>query len=584
MSSRFCLLLALASVFPAARAADEAPPLAVQARAVLKAHCYRCHSGDGSSSGYDFDVTRYDTLVAAKAGEDAVVVPNSLEKSEMWKMIQKAMPLKGSPERDAFGDAQRQVLQRWIVAGAPPFPAGANRPFLSLKAVLTAIRGHLRTADPDRRPYLRYFNLAVVWNDPAVTDEDLNVYRAALSKVVNSLSWKARVVVPETADPAATLFAVDVRDLDWDRGDLWGQVIDAYPYGLRYGNHPDHDLQQLDQEIVDLSKCDLPWVRADWFIATASRPPLYHGLLQLPKKLRDLETRLGVDVADDFTKGKLARAGFDKSGVSNQNRMVERHDALYGAYWRSYDFLPENGRANLTRFPLGPLNLFTDVPHPYSRLAFRQDGGEVIFNLPNGLQGYLLVNAKDERIDAGPIAVVSDDQRVSGTPEIVSGQSCMACHSQGMIPFKDFIRDHSGVFDDAESKVRKLYPEQKATEALVEADRRRFQDAQAKAVGPFLKQIAADADAPPGFKEPVAEVVIPYRRGYLDRKAVARELFLENADDPATKIGEKRLKELGREALTRPDGLVGRLEWEAGDGFSLMQETAKELRFTPFGK
>src|SRR5262249_20202475 len=161
-----------------------------------------------------------------------------------------------------------------------------------------------------------------------------------------------------------------------------------------------------------------------WFVATASRPPLYHDLLQLPKTARELEQKLGVDVADDFRKDKLARAGFARSGVSGQNRLVERHDALYGAYWKSYDFLPDNGRANLPRLPLGPLDLFSKGQHPYAAQAFRQDGGEIIFNLPNGLQGYLLVNAKDERIDAGPIAVVSDDQRVSGTPEIVTGVSC----------------------------------------------------------------------------------------------------------------------------------------------------------------
>src|SRR5262249_27321672 len=159
-----------------------------------------------------------------------------------------------------------------------------------------------------------------------------------LAKVVNSLSWKARVVVPEAVDKAGTLFAVDVRDLDWDRADLWKRVIDAYPYGLRFGSHPDRDLKELDHDIVELSKSDLPWVRADWFVATAGRPPLYHDLLQLPKTARELEDKLGVKMEEDFRRDKLARAGFARSGVSGQNRLVERHDALYGAYWKSYDF------------------------------------------------------------------------------------------------------------------------------------------------------------------------------------------------------------------------------------------------------
>jgi serine/threonine-protein kinase len=589
MPVRICLAAVLAAAVAAPRAgAAEAPrELAARARAVLKAHCSRCHSGDGSSSGYAFDVTKHETLVKPVGDDEPVVVPNSLEKSALWKAVQKRMPQKGSPEREAFGDEQRQALQKWIVAGAPPFPAASDRPFLTLRAVLTAVRDHLRRADSDTRPFLRYFSLAHVHNNPAVSDEDLRYYRAALSKVVNSLSGKPRVAVPEAIDPpAATVFVVDVRDLDWDRADLWRRVIEAYPYGLRYGSHPDRELKELDREIVDLTKCDLPWVRGDWFVATASRPPLYHDLLQLPKNARDLERRLGVEVADNFRDGKLVRAGFSHSGVSGQNRLLERHDApnVAGAYWKSYDFLPDNGRGNLTRLPLGPLDLFPKGRHPFAAQAFKQDGGEIIFNLPNGLQGYLLVNAKDERIDTGPIAVVSDDRRVSGTPEIVTGVSCMACHSQGMIGFKDFLRDHSAVFGDAEKKVKQLYPEPKVLNNLVEADRRRFVDSLEKAVGPFLR-VGPDKEAPLArFKEPVAEVVLPYRRGYLDLKAVALELFVENPDDLVKKVGEKRFKELGLEALTRPGGVVGRLEWEAVDGYSLMQEVARELRFTPFGR
>jgi len=78
--------------------------------------------------------------------------------------------------------------------------------------------------------------------------------------------------------------------------------------------------------------------------------------------------------------------------------------------------------------------------------------------------------------------------------------------------------------------------------------------------------------------------VIGYRRGYLDLKAVATELFVANPDDLLKKVGERRLKELGLEALTRPGGVVGRFEWEAVDGNSLMQDVAQALRFTPLTK
>ncbi len=528
---RLLAVVTMALTLAPAGNAQEPKALAAQARSILKASCHRCHQGDGSSSNYAFDVTRHETLLKPLDGEDPVVVANSLEKSPLARAIVRRMPQKGSPERDAFTDEQRKTIQQWIVAGAPPFPTG-DRPFVPLKAVLTAIRNHLNHAEPDVRPYLRYFSLAHVHNNSDVLDEDLRYHRAALSKVVNSLSWKGRIVVPEAIDKTATVFAVDVRNLDWDRDDLWKRVIEVYPYGLRYGNHPDRQLQELDREINALAKCQLPWVRGDWFVATASRPPLYHDLLQLPRSARLLEKKLDVDVADNFHKGKLARAGFPKSGVSGQNRLVERHDAAHGAYWKSYDFLPDNPLANLTRYPLGPLDLGNQAKHPYPAQAFKHDGGEIIFNLPNGLQGYLLVNSKDERIDAGPITVVNDDQRISGTPEIVNGVSCMACHVHGMMPkFKDYLRDHSAVFGEAETKVRQLYPAQKRMEALVEADRKKFMDALEKTIAPFLR-VESDKDTPlTRFKEPVALVAGPYRRGYLDLKALALEFFLEKPED-----------------------------------------------------
>ncbi len=558
---------------PAQNPAD----LAAKARAVLKTHCSRCHSGEGSSSGYAFDVTRHDSLVKPVDSEPALVVGSSLTKSPLWDAIQKRMPQKGSPEKEAFRDTERLAIKAWIEAGASPFPVAVERPFITLKEVLTAIRDHLAKAPPADRPFLRYFSLAQVHNNSTFTDEDLRHLRAALSKVLNSLSWKAPVVIPEAVDKSGTIYVVDIRGLDWDRSDLWRKVIDAYPYGLKYGSHPDRDLRELDKEMVRESGTDLPWVRADWFVATTSRPPLYHDLLQLPKNAKALEEKLGVDIPANFRRDTLARAGFARSGVSGQNRLVERHDTPYGAYWKSYDFLPENGRANLIRFPLGPV--FDG--NPYLEQAFRHDGGEIIFHLPNGLQGYLLVNGKDERIDTGPIAVVSDDKRVSGTPEIVTGISCMACHRHGMIPFKDVVRENCALFGEADQKVKRLYPPQKAMDERVEADRRKFLSTLEKSIGPLMRTPGEPFAPVTTFKEPVSEVAIGYRRGYLDLKAVTAELFLQDADQLLKKIAAKRLKELGLEPLSRPGGVVGRYQWEAIDGVSLMQEVARELQFTP---
>src|SRR5262249_41207164 len=156
---------------------------------------------------------------------------------------------------------------------------------------------------------------------------------------------------------------------------------------------------------------------------------------------------LGVDFAADFGAGRLARAAFTGSGVSRNNRVVERQRARYGAYWKSYDFKSSVGTGNVLRLPLGP----NFAGNPFApELAFEQAGGEIIFNLPNGLQGYLLVDAKGKRIDEAPADIVEDASRTSGSGIIVNGLSCMACHKNGMIgDFRDVVRDGHGLHGDA---------------------------------------------------------------------------------------------------------------------------------------
>ena len=72
-------------------------------------------------------------------------------------------------------------------------------------------------------------------------------------------------------------------------------------------------------------KADIPAVHADWFVAQASLPPLYHDLLSLPLTDRELETRLEVDVIRNITNApgvRVWRAGTNNSGVSNNNRVI----------------------------------------------------------------------------------------------------------------------------------------------------------------------------------------------------------------------------------------------------------------------
>jgi serine/threonine-protein kinase len=562
-------------------AADKPDELAAQARAVLRTNCARCHNGPGSESGEDFNMLRVEELVKVE-----LVKPGNPDGSRLLERIF-AEEMPPQPTRMVVKDAD--TIRRWIKAGAPAFVDDAgSRPFVALDTVLKAMFDYLSRAERRDRSYFRFFTLHHLANDPRVSDADLALARAALSKAVNSLSWKPRVVPPRPLDKEQTVFAIDLRDYDWDRTGGWTWLMHAYPYGLKFGSLPDDTLRRLDDDLSELSECSLYTMRGDWFVANATRPPLYYQILEIPNVAADLERLLRVDIAADFMKPtpeRVARAGFSKSGVSGQNRLVERHDAAHGYYWKSYDFKPDSGRTKLTRFPLGPLNLFPEKRHPYADQAFAHDGGEIIFSLPNGLSGYMLIDGKDQRIDEGPIQVVGDALKTSGTSAIANGVSCMACHKHGMIRFKDTIRAGNAVGGEAERHVQRLYPPHEVMDRLLDEDEQRFMLALERAVKPFLQVGANKQRDLKDFPEPVGEVARAYRLGFLDIQTVACELNSKDPDALQKQLGSQRLKELGLEALSSPGGVIGRLEWEASNfsrnGISLMQEVARELRFTP---
>ena len=151
--------------------------------------------------------------------------------------------------------------------------------------------------------------------------------------------------------------------------------------------------------VASVTDTPLAWLRGDWFAFTASRPPLYYDLLKLPQSFAELEKDEDVDIKSNIEKFLAKRAGFQKSGVSKHNRLIERHAISTGYFWTSYDFKGDKPEQSLFVHPLGP-----DGPD-----AFRHDGGESIFSLPNGFQAYYLNTAKGGRLDKGPTEIVLDE-------------------------------------------------------------------------------------------------------------------------------------------------------------------------------
>lgn len=150
---------------------------------------------------------------------------------------------------------------------------------------------------------------------------------------------------------------VDLRRLGWASAQ-WDAVVARYPYGVQRTDAAVVAICQLQSgnsaSICEGRPVSPPWVRADWFLYEASRSPLYDSLMGLPARAEELERRLDVDAARDREAFTARRAGFVRSGVSQSNRVIERHETPYGAYWRSFDFADSAGAHNVFQRPLGP--------------------------------------------------------------------------------------------------------------------------------------------------------------------------------------------------------------------------------------
>ena len=442
--------------------------IALDTHAIFQQSCLICHGPDGAYK--ESLLMEHNALI-----EKGSVVPGNLDTSELYKRLittdtAKRMPL-GQPQLPARSIA---TIRNWILAGAPDWTtvATTTSAFISHSEILNTIETHLMSLAPFDRAFARYFTMTHLYN-AGESVGILQEYRKALYKLVNSLSWGSTVTNPQPIDSQGTIFYIDLRHYEWDVNDGWGQIEAEYPYHISFDAPTQTALKAQLGRLQTEMKADIPSVHVDWFVAQASLPPLYHDLLSLPLTDRELETRLEVDVLRNLQNApgvRVWRAGTNNSGVSNNNRVIERHTSRYGAYWKSYDFAGS----------VGTQNIFT---HP---LSFTHDGGEVIFNLPNGLQAYYVTNASGFRLDDAPINIVSNP--AASDPTVRNGLSCFGCHTEGMKMFEDEVRaviesNTAPAYDKAQAL--RLYVEQSKMDALLQEDTDRYRVALEATGGAF---------------------------------------------------------------------------------------------------
>ena len=294
--------------------------VAQRAHAVLKKHCYSCHGEQGTiEGGMNF------VLSGRLLKSRGKVVPKMPGKSALMRRIRDGeMP--PAEAKTKLTAEEIAAISTWIKAGAPAFRASVARKFITEQEIYKHMRADLSKVSSRSRRFIRYFTITHLYNS-GLTEDELQTYRNALAKLINGVSWSARITKPLPVDPAKTVFRIDLRDFNWTL-ETWQKLLDVYPYGFQL---TDENAKWCYKN----STSEMPRIRADWFVAKASQPPLYHDLLGLPKTDTELEKQLRISVRDNIEQEKVIRVAFNSSGVSQSNRMIERHDSPYGAYWKS---------------------------------------------------------------------------------------------------------------------------------------------------------------------------------------------------------------------------------------------------------
>lgn len=413
-----------------------------EVRKILSEKCLTCHDvGKEAEYALNGSILNFDELI-----KQQVIRPGNPYASLLVKTIEAGlMPKKRFPgdTNTKLSQSEIDTISNWIAS----LKSQDSDEFTTEDQIMGKVFQDLAFLSTEEQIHSRYLYF---YSNRDNTDNVL-----ALKKLLNSLSWNPELIDPVKVLDDSNLLRIDLRSLGWT-ADVWNEILKNYPFLRVDARHSEFSL---------LTGTPFPLVRADWLIATAIKNPLYYKIIGMPSTESQLEKILGVTAASNIQNGNVVRAGFDNSGVSENQRVIERHSSKYGAYWKSYDFSDSLGKHNIFANPL----------------SFDRSGGEIIFHLPNGMQGYLLIDAKGKRIDKAPVNIVRDNKRPD--QQVENAISCVRCHSEGLINKQDQIsavlsKSKSPVDDQAFlDKVNQLYVPFDQFSKRVEFDNQKHQSA-----------------------------------------------------------------------------------------------------------
>jgi hypothetical protein len=354
-------LAALLLSAPAARAADDF--FTTEVRPILARHCFKCHGPDEGArkSRLRLDV-RAEALKPARSRRRAIV-PGKPEKSELIERIFAEVPSEVMPPPAAklpLTDKQKQVLKRWIAAGAP---YATHWAFVAPRPLVPPM---VKQSGWVRNPLDR-FVLARLEKEglkPAAEADRLTLARRV---------WLDLVGVPPTPEEADA-FASDVRPDAYER--LVDRLLASPLYGERWARRWLDLARYADTNGYEKDRARSIWPYRDWVIAALNA--------NLPFDRFTIE-QLAGDMLPGATLSQRIATGFHRNTMLNEEGGI---DPLEFRFHAVTDRVATTGTAWLgltTGCAQCHTHKFDPLTHReyYSLLAFLDNADEPAIEVPD---------------------------------------------------------------------------------------------------------------------------------------------------------------------------------------------------------
>jgi hypothetical protein len=358
---------------------------------------------------------------------------------------------------------------------AQTIPSPNSHIQLAARHLTTLVTVHDELVNKGAKPDYKYKSIRYL-SFYSIPQEQLQRFRKVMWFWLNNLSFSPDVAIPEEVPESdGRLFYFYLEDYGWNIAS-WQRVARREPYFREpfiENKHTEYVRRVLDLKQDSQTLHAESIVRADWlfretvesdrsqsyydllfssqrfpgrdpyFVGDKEYPPGWYrkpgspDFVDFPKNEKEWQTAFGVDVIDKFVKtlkfeaknGAVVAGHLDDpekgSFVAQNNRLLERVRSVFGAYWKTYDVNETSGEHD-----------FSENFKSRPKVA-----GELITNLPNGGQAYLLINGEQNRIDVADNRNANDRMDTRDLRVRTPG-SCVICHESGIIkPRNKFEED-----------------------------------------------------------------------------------------------------------------------------------------------